>query len=104
MIIIEDDKLNNLLDETCFLLFYFTAHWCGPCQKIKPLLEEISNRVDNNILKVCKIDVDNNSELSEQYEITSIPTLILIKEKNIIDKYSGSNKEKIAELFKKIVS
>lgn len=103
MIIIENDD-KSILQEDCFILFYFTASWCGPCQKIKPIIEEISNRVDKNLLKVCKIDVDTNSELVDEYNITSVPTLILIKEKNIIDSYSGTNKEKLAELFKKITS
>ena len=101
MIIIQDDD-KSILEDKCYLLFYFTASWCGPCQKIKPIIEEISKRVDDKILKVCKIDIDNNSDLVDEYNITSVPTLILIKEKNIIDSYSGTNKEKLAELFKKI--
>lgn len=102
MIIIHDDNIECIKDETCYILFYFTATWCGPCQRIKPIIEEISKGVDESKLKVCMIDIDNNSELVEKYNIRSVPTMILLLNDEKVAICNGANKEKIVELFKKI--
>tara|TARA_B100001287_G_scaffold276801_1_gene289577 strand:- start:949 stop:1260 length:312 start_codon:yes stop_codon:yes gene_type:complete len=102
MIIIEDDNIECIKDETSYILFYFTATWCGPCQKIKPIIEEISKGVDESKLKVCMIDIDNNSELVEKYNIRSVPTMILSLNDKQLAICNGANKEKLVELFKKI--
>ena len=102
MIIIQDDNIECIKDETCYILFYFTATWCGPCQKIKPIIEEISKGVDESKLKVCMIDIDNNSELVEKYNIRSVPTMILLLNDEQVAICNGANKEKLVNLFKNI--
>ena len=102
MIIIQDDNIECIKDETSYILFYFTATWCGPCQKIKPIIEEISKGVDESKLKVCMIDIDNNSELVNKYNIRSVPTMILLLNDEQVAICNGTNKGKIVELFKKI--
>ena len=102
MITIQDDNIECIKDETGYILFYFTATWCGPCQKIKPIIEEISKGVDESKLKVCMIDIDNNSELVEKYNIRSVPTMILLLNDEQVAICNGTNKEKLVNLFKKI--
>ena len=102
MIKIIDDNIECLKDETSYILFYFTATWCGPCQKIKPIIEEISKGVDESKLKVCMIDIDNNSDLVDKYNIKSVPTMILLLNDKQVAICNGTNKEKIVDLFKKI--
>lgn len=102
MIIIENDNLDEINGDTCFHLFYFTASWCGPCQKIKPIIDAISNSVSEDKLKICKIDVGDNTEIVEKYTVESIPALILFKNNEQIVRYSGSDKNKIADIFKHV--
>jgi thioredoxin 1 len=57
----------------------FTAAWCGPCQAIAPILEDIASEQADR-LQVVKIDVDANPETTLRYEVMSMPTLILFKD------------------------
>jgi thioredoxin 1 len=61
------------------VLVDFTAAWCGPCQKIAPILEELAVEQADNF-QVAKIDVDANPETMLRYEVMSMPTLILFKD------------------------
>ncbi len=60
------------------VLIDFWADWCGPCRMISPLVEEIAE--EGRDLKVCKINVDEETELAMRYGIASIPTLIVFKD------------------------
>lgn len=64
----------------------FWAEWCGPCKMLGPVLEEIASETE---YKICKVDVDRNSELSSQYKIRSIPTILIFKNGEKIDQLVG---------------
>ena len=67
----------------------FWAEWCGPCRMIGPIIEELSNEYDDNVVRIGKVDVDNNPEISSQYSIRSIPTILFLKNGEVIDKQVG---------------
>ena len=63
-------------------LLYFTATWCNPCKFTEPIVKKLAQ--DNNI-KLTKIDVDKDTELTTKYKILSVPTLIFLKDNKILD-------------------
>ena len=67
----------------------FWAEWCGPCKQIGPILEEISEE-KKDILKILKLNIDENSETPQKYGVRGIPTLMLFKEGKLIDTKVGS--------------
>ncbi|MBR1802346.1 thioredoxin [Candidatus Saccharibacteria bacterium] len=59
------------------VLVDFNADWCGPCQMLRPILEELSEERED--LKIVSVNIDDNEELAEKYEVVSIPCLIVFK-------------------------
>lgn len=70
------------------VLLDFWATWCGPCRMIAPVLEEVAEERED--IKVCKIDVDSEGELAQQFRIMSIPTLIVMENGRITNKALGA--------------
>ena len=94
----ENHDLINSSDKTVLIDFY--ADWCGPCKMMAPVIEGISEKVEDNVL-VCKVNVDENGALAEQYEVMSIPTIIVKKNSIVVDRFVGvTPKEKILEALK----
>lgn len=77
-------------------VFYFTADWCGPCKKVKPIVEDMNR--DGNI-KFQLIDADTNIELVKRYEIKSVPTFILLEDNEEIARMSGAQTREQLEKF-----
>lgn len=75
----------------------FTASWCGPCKVISPLFEKLSSEDNFKHIKFYKVDVDENEELCQQYQISCIPTFVLIKEKQEIDIHTGADIKTLRE-------
>ena len=90
----EDEVLNS--DKTVLIDFY--ADWCGPCKMQSPVVDQIAEeRAD---IKVGKVNVDDNPELAEKYEIMSIPTLLVIKNGAVAKQFVGlTSKGEIEEVF-----
>ena len=70
------------------VLVDFYADWCGPCQMMGPVVEEISNEV--NDAKVCKINIDEQMSIAQKYGVMSIPTFIVFKNGDVADKKMGA--------------
>lgn len=66
----------------------FWAPWCGPCKAIAPILEELATELGEAV-KICKVNVDNNSEVASKYEIRAIPTILIFKEGALADTVVG---------------
>lgn len=77
----------------------FWASWCGPCKMMAPVVEEVAK--DYPDVKVCKVNVDEEPELSNAFKIVSIPTIVVIKNGEIIDSVVGYRpKEDIEKIIK----
>ncbi|XP_055546620.1 thioredoxin-2 [Wyeomyia smithii] len=80
----------------------FFATWCGPCKVIAPKLEEFQSMYADKIV-VIKVDVDECEDLAAKYNITSMPTFLFLKDKNVVQSFSGANAEKLGSCIKKLI-
>ncbi|MDX1940721.1 MAG: thioredoxin [Saprospiraceae bacterium] len=72
----------------------FWAEWCGPCRMVSPIVEELSKEYDGKVL-VGKVDVDTNPEVSMKYGIRSIPTILFLKNGEVVDKHVGATSKQV---------
>ena len=79
---------SEVIDQSGATLVDFWAPWCGPCRVLTPVLEEINGERDD--LRVVSLNVDDNQQTAAQYEVMSIPTMILFKDGNMVGKMVGA--------------
>ena len=81
------------------VLVDFWASWCGPCQMLAPIIEELDEELTDVL--VAKVDVDQEQSLAMDYKVVSIPTLLLFKNGEAVERMIGfHNKDEITELLK----
>ncbi|WP_159722655.1 thioredoxin [Enterococcus sp. CSURQ0835] len=94
------DKTFNEETDQGLVLIDFWATWCGPCRMQAPILDQLENEYDESEFKVVKMDVDENPETPASFGIMSIPTLILKKDGQVVDKLVGvHSKDQLQEVI-----
>ena len=83
------ENFNDIIKSDKLTLVDFFATWCGPCKMMHPILEQLKEEKGDSI-RILKIDVDDNEDLSMQYNIQSVPTLMLFKSGEIVWRQSGA--------------
>ncbi|NPA66307.1 MAG: thioredoxin [Epsilonproteobacteria bacterium] len=72
----------------------FWAPWCGPCRMIAPVIEELADEFDGKA-KICKVNTDEEQEIAAKFGIRSIPTLIFMKDGEIVDQIVGAQSKQV---------
>ena len=87
---------NNFMSEVIRsekpVLLDFYATWCGPCRMVGPILDEIA--MERPDIKVCKVNIDQEPELAEAYGVMSIPTLMVLRDGQVVTKSTGARPKK----------
>ncbi len=102
--IITDSNYESIVAEGLPIVLDFSATWCGPCKKIAPIIDELAAEYEGRV-NVGKCDVDDNEELTSKFGIRNVPTVLFIKNGEVVNKNVGAAPkstfvEKIEELLK----
>ena len=81
-------NFDSIINDNKLVVVDFHALWCGPCKAQSPILKEDASELGDRI-RVIKIDLDQNNEISNRYQIQSVPTLMIFKNGNLLWKHSG---------------
>ena len=81
------------------VLVDFSAPWCGPCRQIAPMIDELSSEFEGSV-KVAKLNIDESPQAAQQYGVSSIPTLLLFKGGDVVERFVGVQpKAKLQEVM-----
>jgi thioredoxin 1 len=84
----------SILKSDQVALIDFWAQWCGPCRAIAPIIEDLANEYEGKAV-IGKVDVDTNQEIAMKYSIRSIPTILIIKNGEVVDRHVGATTKAI---------
>ena len=94
----------ELIENEKVVVVDFAAPWCGPCRTLSPIIDKLSEKYFDNV-KIGKINIDDNDEIVEKYNIMSIPTILFFKDGQVVDKSVGiTSIEKLTEKIEKLIS
>ena len=100
---ITDANVADLMAEGKPVIMDFWATWCGPCQMIGPMIDELAEEFDGKII-IGKVNVDENSDLPSQYGVRNIPTILFFKGGELVNKLVGAqSKAKLQEEAQKLL-
>lgn len=97
----ENEFKQKVLEQKGLVFVDFYADWCGPCQMLKPVLEEVNEKYSE--INIVKVNVDDNANLCGEYGIYSIPHVLIFKEGKLVDQFIGfRTAAQITELIEKL--
>lgn len=97
----ELSELKTLINSNGRIAVDFYATWCGPCKRISPEFERLSNDATYQNWTFVKVDVDEAEEITNEFQITQMPTFIFFNEGKMVDRYSDSGLDQLLEKLNK---
>lgn len=96
---IEEFK-ENVYTTDKLILIYFGADWCGPCKSLGPVFQKVSEEIED--VDFIKINIDKAKEITKEFQVTAIPSLFLVRDKNIVTRAGGfMNKTELIDWINK---
>lgn len=95
------DQFKQYIESDKYILLFFTASWCGPCKRIYPQLEELASKLNKDLIQICKIQIDNdsNEKICEIFKVKSVPSFYLMKNKECINTLKGADIDGIKKML-----
>lgn len=98
------EEFKKVLEENENVVIKFSAEWCGPCKALKPVLDDLSTQYSDNV-KFVEIDVENSDELTSEYKVRNVPTILYIKNGEVKDKSVGTvNKQVLTDKITNLIN
>ncbi|HAN09147.1 MAG TPA: thioredoxin [Clostridiales bacterium] len=99
--VLDSSNFDSAIDKGVTIVDFY-ADWCGPCKMMGPVMENISDEVEN--VSVCKVNVDKANDIAARYNVMSIPTFIIFKDGNQVETFKGAMpKEMITNKLNKFI-
>ena len=86
---ITDATLDEVLATDKLVVIDFWAEWCGPCKMVGPIIDQLAEEYKDRVV-IGKVDVDNNDDATSKYGIRNIPTVVFVKNGELVDKVVGA--------------
>lgn len=96
---LEKNNFKEIIESNKIVVVDFFANWCGPCKMLSPVIEDLSNEMTN--VTFLKVDVDNFNEIASEFQIMSIPAIIIFKDGKVVGKSVGFQPK---DALKKLIS
>lgn len=94
-----DNEMDELLSQPGLMVIDFWAEWCGPCKKLSPIVDELSEEYDG-IVDIRKCDVEDSVEVASMFGVMAIPTIVLVKDGKEVARRTGTlKKEQLKQLI-----
>ncbi len=102
--ITKDNYTTEVENSTIPVLLDFWAEWCPPCKMISPIIDKLAEKHAGKV-KIAKVNIDESGELAQKFNVSSIPTLILIHQGEIVEQQVGALPEQsIEDMFKSFIA